>query len=247
MTDSQESQKDTPLIAHLVELRKSLLRASISLIVLFVVCCVFSRQIYDFLSLPLSKVLPENSFFITTVPFEAVMTYLKTAFFSSLFLSSPIIFWQLWNFIAPGLLNHEKKHTLIIVSFSSIFFLSGALFGYFYVFPVVFAYFTTILTGTNIVFLPQMGDYLGFSFKLLITFGLIFELPIVLALLGIMNMVTFKKLMSFQRYMIVLVFVASAILSPGPDVISQFVMALPMIALFEVGVFFVWLFEKRKK
>jgi len=240
------TEKDQNFITHLTEFRKTILRALISLIIGFAVCVFFAKDIYHVLAIPLLRVLPEGSYFIATHPFEAWITYLKTALFSGFFLAFPFIFLQIWKFVSPGLYKKEKTFTILLVFMTSLFFIGGAIFGYFYVFPYAFEYFTGILTNTDIVFLPQMNSYLGFSFRLLIAFGIIFELPIILVVLSTSGLVSVKKLVSFQKYMIVLSFVISAILTP-PDIITQFLMGLPIILLYELGLLISWIFARKKR
>jgi len=242
---SQDVKSDN-FFKHLTELRSSLLRSLVILILGFGVCIYWSKDIFDFLSLPLKRVLPEDSHFISTHPFEAWITYLKTALFSGLFISLPFIFWQVWHFVSPGLHLKEKRFTLLFVILTTLFFMSGGLFGYFYVFPHAFEFFTGILQDTNIVFLPQMKDYLNFTFRLLIAFGIIFELPILLLVITALNLVSFSKLVSFQKYMIVVAFVISAMLTP-PDVITQTLMALPIILLYEIGLLLSWFIKRKEK
>lgn len=240
------SPKDQTLITHLIELRKCLFNIVICLVIGFGITVFFSKDIYHILAQPLLKVLPENSHFIATHPFEAWLTYLKTALFTGLFLSSPIIFWQIWRFVSPGLYKKEKTFAFLFVILTSVFFVGGALFGYFYVFPYAFEYFAGILTETDIVFLPQMKDYLGFTFRLLLAFGIIFELPIIMVLLTSLGLVSVKRLVSFQKYMIVISFLISAILTP-PDVITQILMGIPIIALYELGLLFSWMLSGKKQ
>lgn len=228
---------------HLSALRGVLLKAIIVLLIGFAVCLAFAADIYQILAWPLLKVLPESSHFITTHPFEAWLTYFKTAFFTSLFLSSPFLFWLLWHFVSPGLFKKEKFFSLFFVVLLSLFFISGALFGYFVVFPVAFEYFVSLTQNTAIVFLPSMNDYLNFSFKMLLAFGIAFELPLLVMGLAMTGLVSFKKLFAFQKYMVVVAFVLSAMLTP-PDVISQLLMGIPILLLYELGLLLSWMFKK---
>lgn len=233
-------------LTHLAELRTRLLKSLIFFILAFGVCVYFARDIYFLLARPLKIVLPKGSHFIATHPFEGWITYLKTALFAALFLAMPFIFWQVWRFVAPGLYRTEKRYTLLFVFLTSLFFVGGAVFGYFYAFPFAFQYFTGLLEDTGIVFLPQMNTYLGFSFRLLIAFGLVFELPIFMVILSATGLVSIRKLIGFQKYMIVLAFTLSAILTP-PDVITQLLMGLPIILLYQIGLLFAWLLRRREK
>ncbi|MBF0106635.1 MAG: twin-arginine translocase subunit TatC [Deltaproteobacteria bacterium] len=240
------NKTEETLITHLIELRKCLIKSVVCILTGFFCCAYFSKDIYHYLSLPLANILPKNSFFISTHPFEAWLTYLKTSLIAGLFISSPAVFWFIWRFVSPALYKKEKKYSIAFVGLTSLFFIGGAVFGYFCVFPYAFGYFIGITEGTDIVFLPQMNSYLGFAFRLLLSFGIIFELPIVMIILSAMGIVTSKQFALYQKYMIVAAFVVAAILTP-PDVISQILMAVPLIALYEVGLMFAWMVEKKNK
>lgn len=234
-TDNKE-----PLFLHIAILRKYLIQSLIIIAAFFSIAVFFAKDLYQILSLPLRQVLPGNSHFITTHPIEAWFTYLKTAFFTSVFLSLPVLIFFLWKFIAPGLFDKEKK-TFVFFSFSSaLLFLAGSLFGYFVIFPFCFDYFAGILEGTDILFLPSMENYLGFSFRLLIASGIIFETPIFIIFLVSAGIVSLQSMIGFQRYYILLAFFLSSLLTP-PDVISQVILGIPMVALYEVGLLIAWL------
>lgn len=234
-----------PFLTHLNELRRRLLIAFIFLAVVSALCLNYAREIYDILLQPLKTVLPQGSYFITTHPIEAWFTYLKVALLAGFFISLPFTVYQFWRFAKPGLKSGEKKYGGLIVMALSVFFLMGASFGYFVAFPISFSYFSGILQGTDIHFLPQMADNLTFVAQMLIAFGVIFELPVIVFFLGLSGLVTTRQLMSFQKYLIVLALTVAAILTP-PDVASQLIMAIPMIALYQLGVLGVWVFGKRK-
>lgn len=236
---------DQTFLTHLSALRKCLVKIILIVFTAFLGCAYFSKDIYTLLSRPLAASLSGQSYFIATHPFEAWGTYLKTAVLSAVFLSLPLTIWHIWRFVSPGLYQKEKKLMVAIIAPTYILFLGGAFFGYFVVLPYVFAFFTGILEGTDILFLPQMKDTLNFSFKLLATFGLTFELPVIMILLAAMGLVSFEQFKSVQKYMIVLAFVVAAILTP-PDVVSQIIMAIPLILLYEVGLGAVWMFRFKK-
>ena len=229
-------ENETPLLNHLRELRTRLIQILIAVAIAFVICMVFSQERYLILAYPLKKVLPSSSTFIATHPIEAWLTYLKTAFFASLFLVAPVLFYHIWKFVAPGLYPKEKKYTLGFVVLSSLLFVGGAVFGYFVVFPFGFEYFVSFTAGTDIQFLPRMQDYLGFAFRLLVAFGIIFELPMVVFFLGVLGIVSVRSLWNFQKYVIVLAFVVSAVLTP-PDVLTQIFLGIPIMMLYEIGLF----------
>lgn len=240
-----EKNPAQPFLAHLNELRRRLLIALVFLAAVSSVCLNYAKEIYDILLKPLKSVLPQGSYFITTHPIEAWFTYLKVALLAGFFISLPFTVYQLWRFAAPGLKSGEKKSTGFIVMAFSVFFLLGAGFGYFVAFPIGFSYFSGILQGTDIHFLPQMADNLTFVAQMLIAFGVIFELPVIVFFLGLSGLVTTRQLMGFQKYLVVLALTIAAILTP-PDVASQLIMAIPMIALYQLGVLGVWIFGGKK-
>lgn len=242
--NSVPSSKNLPLLEHLSELRTALLRASIAFAVGFAVCISYARELYHWLAQPLVSVLPKDSHFIATHPFEAWMTYFKTALIAGFFVSLPFILWPIWHFVAPGLKLTEKKYSILLISVTTILFIAGALFGYIYIFPLVFQFVIEVTKDTDIVFMPQMNEYLGFVFRLLIAFGLTFELPVVIVFLAATKLVSFKTLFAWQKYMIVICFIVAAVLTP-PDALSQTLMAIPMIVLYEIGLFIAWIITRR--
>ena len=237
-------EKKLTLIEHLVELRKRLIRSLLALVAGMLLCLFFSKEIFRFLQKPLLEVMPAGSGFIATSPLEAFITYLKVSLLAGVFLISPFILYQVWRFVAPGLYLKEKKIAASFVVFSTLFFIGGALFGYYVIFPVGFKFFVSALSGTEIRFLPQMKDYLGFISKMLLTFGFVFEMPLVLVLLAKIGLVRHEMLTRARRYVLVLMFLIAGILTPGPDVLSQFLLAVPLLILYELSVLGVRVMER---
>jgi sec-independent protein translocase protein TatC len=229
----------------LIELRKRLIYSLLSLAAGTLACLYFAKEIFRFLQKPLLSVMPEGSGFIATGPLEAFITYLQVAFLAGTFLSSPLVLYQLWVFIAPGLHKKEKKLGLGFVLFSTFFFVGGALFGYYGIFPVGFRFFVSALEGTGIRFLPQMKDYLGFIARMLLTFGLIFEMPLVIVILARVGIVRRETLAKARRYVLVAMFLVAGVLTPGPDVLSQLLLAVPLLVLYELSVLAVRLIGRR--
>lgn len=239
-TDNQTFMK------HLGTLRLCLIRCFLGMALAFGVTAYFSKDLYLVLSLPLKQILPPGSHFITTHPIEAWYTYMKTAVFSAVFLTAPLFFHQIWTFLRPGLYDGEKRLLGAFVAASSVFFMGGALFGYFVAFPSGFQYFASVLDGTGILFLPRMEDYLGFACQMLIAFGIIFETPLFMFFLTAAGLVSFSSLWNFQRYYVLVAAMIAAVLTP-PDVISQVMMGVPMVLLYEFGLIGAWLCERRKR
>ncbi|MCJ8502333.1 twin-arginine translocase subunit TatC [Desulfatitalea alkaliphila] len=223
-----------PFTAHLEELRSRLIKSFIAVGVGFLLSYAFKQQIFDILTLPLVGVLkPGDHLIYTNLP-EAFFTFLKAAFICGLMLASPVILYQFWMFVAPGLYDKERRLVLPILFLSTFFFVGGALFGYFIVFPIGFEFFLSFASDT-IRPMPSMKEYLGFSSKLLLAFGLAFELPLVITFMARLGIVSVPTLKKYRKYAIFLFFVAAAILTP-PDVVTQVFMALPMMLLYEISI-----------
>ncbi|MDX1386977.1 MAG: twin-arginine translocase subunit TatC [bacterium] len=240
------NKSEMTFVEHLEELRRAFLKSFLALIGGTAVCLGFSPQIYRWIQQPLEAVLPEGAHFIVTTPFEAYWTYFKISLVFGFFLSTPLIFYFFWSFLTPGLHSHEKKGILPIALISSALFVGGALFGYFVVFPTGFHFAVKILADTDIHFFPKMSDYLSLALRLLIAFGIIFELPLFLFILGKLGLVRADGLRRARKYVIVGIFLVAGVLTPGPDILSQILMALPLLLLFEVGVLLVKLTQPRK-
>ena len=233
-----------PFTSHLEELRRRLIICFISIGICFVVCYVFSKKLFEILMLPLISAMPEGEKLIYTGLPEAFFTYLKVALLAGILLSVPILMYQLWMFIAPGLYDKEKRWVAPIVVLSSVFFVGGALFGYFIVFPFGFKFFMGFASDF-VKPLPSMKEYLGFSAKLLFAFGVVFEMPLFITFLAKLGIVDVPFLRTKRRYAILLFFVFSAILTP-PDVITQIMMAGPLIMLYEVSILGAKIFGKKR-
>ncbi|MFQ5484960.1 MAG: twin-arginine translocase subunit TatC, partial [Desulfobacterales bacterium] len=210
----------------------------------FVVSYGFKEQIFQILARPLITVMAADDKLIFTGLPEAFFTYLKVAFLSGIMLSTPIILYEFWMFVAPGLYRKEKRLLLPIVFLSTFFFLGGSLFGYFIVFPFGFKFFLGFASET-IKPLPSMKEYLGFSAKLLLAFGLVFELPLIITFFAKLGLITVDFLKKNRKYALLLFFAAAAILTP-PDVITQIMMALPLMLLYEISIIGARIFGKKR-
>ena len=254
MAEEALDQTKMPLLDHLVELRRRLLRSVIAILVLFFVCYYFSADIYDFLVRPLADILNElggNRRLIFTALHEAFFTYIKVAFFAALFLSFPFIATQIWMFIAPGLYKNEKRAFLpFLVATPILFFLGGALV-YYFIFPLAWKFFLSFEAMGGGGDLPiqleaKVDQYLSLVMRLIFAFGLTFELPVLMTLLARVGMVGSEGMKAKRKYAIVLAFVAAAILTP-PDVISQIGLALPTILLYEISIISVGIVERKRR
>ncbi len=233
-----------PFTSHLEELRKRLITSAIAIGVGAAASFAFKEWLFGILVRPLIKVLEEGDTLIFTGLPEAFFTYLKVALLAGILVSSPVILYQFWMFVAPGLYKKERRLMVPIVLLSSFFFIGGALFGYFVVFPWGFKFFLGFATET-IRPLPSMKEYFAFSAKLLLAFGLVFELPLVLTFLAKLGIVSVAFLKKNRKYALLLFFVGSAILTP-PDVVTQVMMALPLMVLYELSIIGARIFGKKK-
>ena len=232
-----------PFTTHLEELRNRMVRCFIAVGVGFVVSFGFKEKLFQILVNPLIKVMEEGDTLIFTGLPEAFFTYLKVSLLAGIMVASPILLYQFWMFVAPGLYHKERRMLIPIVILSTFFFVGGSLFGYFVVFPFGFKFFLGFATET-IRPLPSMKEYLGFSAKLLLAFGLVFELPLVLTFLARLGVVSVDFLKKNRKYALLLFFVGAAILTP-PDVITQVMMALPLILLYEISILGAKIFGKK--
>lgn len=224
-----------PFLAHLEELRKRLIASAISMGIGFAICYYFSENLLQFLIEPLKAAMSEGDHLVFTSLPEMFFVYLKVAFVGGILLAAPFLFYEAWMFVAPGLYKHEKKMVVPFVISSTILFTGGALFGYFIAFPFGFKFFMGF-SSEYVKALPSVQLYLGFSLKLLLAFGIIFELPVVIYFLTKLGLVSAKMLKKNRKYAILIAFIVGAILTP-PDVVSQLLMAGPLIVLYEIGIF----------
>lgn len=231
--DNNESKM--PITSHLEELRKRLVRSLIAIGIGMGICYNFKEQLFNVLTYPLSTALPKNSYMIFTSLPEAFFNYLKISFFAGLMLASPYVLYQIWKFVSPGLYEAEKKYVVPFVVVATLLFAGGVSFCYFLVLPPAFKFFTNFSTD----FLRPMlslREYLSLALKLLLVFGIMFEIPVFLFFLAKIGVVTPQMLAQKRKYAILIVFIAAAILTPTPDAFTQILMAIPMIVLYEVGI-----------
>lgn len=242
--DEEAEPKPMSLMDHLSELRMRLVRCCIAVGLGFMLCWAVVDPIFNALVNPLIAVLPPGSHAqYTTLP-EGFFTRMYIAFIAGVFVSSPVIFYQIWSFIAPGLYDEEKRLIVPVAVISALFFICGGAFCYFVVFPYAFSFFVSFSTDT-IVVIPKISDYLDFVLKLILAFGLIFEMPLFAFFLARMGLVTAAMMRKVRRYAILAIFIVAAILTP-PDVVSQLLMACPMLLLYELSIWVAAVFGRKK-
>jgi sec-independent protein translocase protein TatC len=249
---SDADEHRMPLLEHLAELRTRLIYAAVAFLVVFIGSYYFSGDIFGFLVAPLARQFADlpNHRMIYTALHEAFFTQVKVAFFTAAFISFPIISAQIWMFVAPGLYKHERKAFLPFLIATPILFLVGAAFVYYLVIPMAWSFFlgfqTTGGEGELAIQLePKVNEYLSLSMRLIFAFGVGFELPVLLTLLGRIGIVSSKGLAKQRRYAIVAAFVAAAILTP-PDVVSQLGLAVPIMLLYEISIWLVRIIERKR-
>ena len=229
-------------ISHLVELRDRLLRSLIAILVIFACLFPWASELYDVLASPMMQTLPEGSKMIATGVITPFLIPVKVAMMIAFLIALPYVLYQAWSFVAPGLYSHEKKLVLPLVVASTVLFLLGITFCYFFVFGVVFA-FVNKIAPASITVAPDIEQYLNFVMTMFLAFGVTFEVPIVVVLLARMGIVSLEQLRNIRPYFIVGAFVIAAVVTP-PDVLSQLLLAIPMCILYEVGVFAARFFVK---
>jgi len=222
------------LFSHLLELRSRLLRAVAALLLVFVALVPFANRLYAWLAQPLLAKLPAGSELIAIDVPSPFLTPVKLAFVAAVMLTMPVLLYQAWAFVAPGLYRHEKRYARPLLAAAVLLFYAGCAFAYFLVLPMVFGFLSRI-TPPGVRMMTDISHYLDFVLVMFLAFGASFEVPVAVVVLVLLGVVTPKQLAEFRGYVIVAIFVLAAIITP-PDVVSQLLLALPMMALYELGV-----------
>ncbi len=235
---------EQPFVSHLLELRDRLIRAVLAIGVMFIVLAIYPSPatLYDWLAQPLIEHLPKGATLIATNPISPFMVPIKVTMLAAFMLALPVVLYQVWAFVAPGLYSHEKKLVVPLIVSSTLLFFAGVAFCYFFVFGKVFAFIQSF-APKSITAAPDIEAYLSFVLNMFLAFGAAFEVPVVLVILARMSIVSVEKFKEFRSYFIVIAFVIAAVITP-PDVVSQLSLAIPMCLLYEVGIWAAQLFVK---
>ena len=244
--DAEEPERELrkmSFLEHLEELRKRLLISILAILGAFLLCWNYADWIFGLLEQPLAKFLPKGGKLVYTTLTEPFMLYMKVAFFGGIFVASPIIMFQLWKFISPGLYKRERRYAAPFIIFATLFFVLGGYFGWRVILPGACDFF--LKTGKQFTQMIKADEFFSFASKMILASGLVFETPILIFFLARLGIVTPAFLMQKFKYAIVLAFIIAAIVTPSPDMVNQTLLALPMIALYLLGVGIAWAFGKK--
>ena len=242
----EESGGKMSFLDHLDELRRRLMWALGSVVLGFGIACLFYQQLFNFVIDPMRAMLPAGQNLIYTEPTEALMLYVKIAVIAGILIASPGVMAQVWLFVAPGLYSHEKKLAIPFIALSSLFFIGGAAFAHYVVFPITFTFFASF-SSDIITFMPRIEPAFALYMKLVLIFGLVFQMPTIVLLLARRGIITAGFLWRNFKYAVLIIFIIGAALSPGTDPVGQIVMAGPMVLLYLLSIGFAWAFGKKRQ
>jgi sec-independent protein translocase protein TatC len=241
----RKSPDEMTFLEHLEDLRTRLFRAFISIFVAVIPAYAFSKDIFNFLSRPLTQFMPEGELLAFRTLTEPFMLYIKVSFLAALFAVSPYVFYQLWKFVAPGLYQKERKYVIPFVSATSIFFIGGAAFAYYIAYPFACRFFLNL--GSDFKPVITVNDFFNLTVKMLLGIGLVFEMPVLILFLSKMGLVTSKWMLRKFKYAVLVIFIIAAVITPTPDMISQSILAVPMLILYSIGILVAYIFGRERK
>jgi sec-independent protein translocase protein TatC len=245
-TTERADDATMPLTAHLEELRWRIVKALVAVMIAFGGCYFYSDRVFELLTRPLVSLGDTRMQLIGTGITEAFFTRLKVSLIAAVFVASPVMFYQLWGFVEPGLVERERRTAIPFVLAATIFFVSGATFCYVLVFPVGYAFFLQEYANIGVAPQIRISEYLSFAARMLLAFGITFEMPVMTFFLARLGMVDHRMLVRGTRYAIVIIFIVAAVLTPGPDVASQMLMAGPLLLLYVLSIGVAYVFGRRK-
>jgi sec-independent protein translocase protein TatC len=233
-------------LEHLDELRRRIIYAVLAVAAGFLVCCFFIQRIFDFIMRPMQQLLPPGGTLVYTDPTEAFVLYIKIAAIGGLILASPLVFLQLWLFIAPGLYSHEKKWAIPFVVMSTFFFVVGAAFSHYVVFPMTWRFFVGFTTDI-LTFMPRIEPAFSIYFRLLLAFGIIAQMPTLVLFLARMGVLTARFMVRNFKYAVLIIIIVAAVVTPDGGGVSLVAMAGPMVLLYVFSILLAWVFGKKKQ
>src|SRR6476661_9464288 len=244
--DEAEGEAKMSFLEHLDELRKRIIYAAVSIFVGFVIAFIFIQQLFDFVMKPLQAGLPSGQHLIYTEPTEAFVLYLTIAGIAGAVIALPLVMTQVWLFIAPGLYSHEKKMAIPFVVLSSICFIAGAAFSHYIVFPLTWKFFVSF-TSDYLTFMPRIEPAFSLYIKMILAFGLVFQMPTIVLFLARMGVVTAGFMWKHTKYAILIIFVVSAIVTPDGGGVSLVAMSIPLFFLYLLSIALAWIFGKKRE
>jgi sec-independent protein translocase protein TatC len=247
VSDDKKSEQlaEGTLMSHLLELRNRLMKAMLAILIVFIPCMAYANELFTIVAQPLLDKLPEGTSLIATSVIAPFMTPFKLAFYVALFAAMPVVIYQIWAFVAPGLYRREKRFAVPLLVSAVLLFYIGATFAYFLVFPVMFQYLTTT-APVGVKMMTDMANYMDFVITMFFAFGIAFEVPVAVVLLVISGVVPVEKLAANRGYVLIGIFVVAAFLTP-PDAVSQCIMAVPMYLLYEGGLIMARVMAKMRR
>ena len=244
--DGEDAGGKMSFLEHLDELRRRIIYAVLSLAGGFLICCFFVYDLFDFIMRPLQAMLPPGGTLVYTDPTEAFVLYIKIAAIAGLLLSSPLIFLQVWLFIAPGLYSHEKKWAIPFILMSTVFFVGGAAFSHYIVFPLTWRFFVGF-TNDILTFMPRIEPAFSMYLRLTVIFGIVFQLPTLVLFLARMGVLTARFMVKNIKYALLIIIIISAVVTPDGGGVSLVAMAGPMMLLYVFSIGLAWMFGKAKR
>lgn len=245
MRKGRKSPDSMTFLEHLEDLRKRLFHSIIVLIGAVIPAWFFSKDIFNILAIPVTKYLPEGEKLAYTKLTAPFMLYIKVSFLTALFVTSPFIFYQFWLFVAPGLYRKEKKYVIPFVLFTTVFFSLGALFAYFIVFPWACRFFLGL--GADFQPVITVGEYFSLAMRILLGIALVFELPTLVFFLSRMGLITSRWMVKNFKYAVLAIFIIAAIITPTPDMVTQSIIAFPMLGLYGFSILIALIFGKKRE